>query len=343
MAEWSIADLGSLRFVWPWLLLALPLPWLARRLLPPAPPRSGAALRVPFLEEFDQWAAPRPGSRRRWPWGLALLGWLLLVIAAARPEWVGEPLELPLSGRDLLLAMDISGSMEERDFNLQGDLQGQRITRLAATKLVAGDFIQRRQGDRLGLILFGDQAYLQVPLTFDRQTVHTLLDEAAVGLAGKATAIGDAIGLAIKRLRDQKVERRVLILLTDGANNAGEVPPLQAAELAAKHELRIYTIGIGADRMVVDTLLGRQVVNPSADLDEATLKAIAEKTGGRYFRAKDTAELLDIYRLLDELEPAAGEKRLFRPSRPLFPWPLGAAALVALLLLWAAPRFEGAA
>jgi Ca-activated chloride channel homolog len=336
MADWLMGEWGGLQFAWPWLFLALPLPWLARRLLPPAAPSAGAALRVPFLEEFDQWAAPRRTRLHAWPFWFALLAWCLLVTAAARPEWVGEPLELPLSGRDLLLAVDISGSMEEQDF----ELQGRRVARLTATKMVAGEFIQRRLGDRLGLILFGDNAYLQAPLTFDRDTVRTLLNEAAIGLAGKATAIGDAIGLAIKRLRDQRVEQRVLILLTDGANTAGEVSPLQAAELAAKNALKIYTIGIGAERMLVSSLFGQQVVNPSAELDEATLKAIAEQTGGRYFRARDTAELNQIYRLLDELEPASGEKRLFRPSKALFPWPLGAAALIALLLLWAAPRFE---
>jgi len=339
MAEWTLVDWGALQFAWPWLFLALPLPWLARRLLPPAAPKAGAALRVPFLEEFDQ---GRRGPPRRlaacWPFWLGLLAWALLVTAAARPEWVGEPLELPMSGRDLLLAVDISGSMEEQDF----EWKGRRIDRLTANKLIAGEFIQRREGDRLGLVLFGNQAYLQVPLTFDRETVRTLLNEATIGLAGKATAIGDAIGLAIKRLRDQQVAQRVLILLTDGANTAGEVLPLQAAELAAKNDLKIYTIGIGADRMLVSSLFGQQVVNPSTDLDEAALKAIADKTGGRYFRARDTEELNQIYRLLDELEPASREKKLFRPRRPLFPWPLGAATLIALLLLWAAPRFEEA-
>lgn len=315
---------------WPWVFAALPLPLLVRYLLPAAKGKSGAALRVPFGDEWmSDTGAP---ARLKGGWALlpAALAWILLVSAGARPQWVGEPLELPLSGRDLMLAVDISGSMEEQDFAYQD----RRIDRLTATKLVAGDFLARRQGDRLGLILFGEQAYLQAPLTFDRETVRILLNEAAIGLAGKATAIGDAIGLAVKRLRERDAEGRVLILLTDGANTAGEVRPEQAAEFAAEAGLKIYTIGIGADRMEVRSLFGSQVVNPSRELDEETLTAIAEKTGGRYFRARDTAELAQIYHLLDKLEPAQEEKKLFRPTQALFYWPLGGAlALAGLTLL----------
>jgi Ca-activated chloride channel family protein len=219
--------------------------------------------------------------------------------------------------------------MEAKDF----ELNGQAVDRLTATKAVAGEFIQRREGDRLGLILFGENAYLQTPLTFDRQTVHTLLLESVIGLAGKKTAIGDAIGLAVKRLRDNASESRVLILLTDGANTAGEITPSRAAELSASAGLKIYTIGVGADEMVVRSLFGQRLVNPSQDLDEETLRDIAQKTGGRYFRARNTAELEQIYKLLDELEPVEIEALSFRPTEALFYWPLAAALLMALGLI----------
>ncbi len=317
-----------MHFEWPWLWLLLPLPWLLRRLLPPVPPRNSAALRVPFMEDFravDSRAAPPPPSHG-WPLWLAAAAWLLLVAALTRPQWLGEAVQLPVSGRDLMLAVDLSGSMEVEDFQWQGAL----VNRLAATKLVATEFIDRRAGDRLGLILFGQRAYLQAPLTFDRETVKQLLLESAIGLAGKETAIGDAIGLAVKRLRDQAVDSRVLILLTDGANTTGQVNPLKAAELAARAELKIYTIGIGADEMLVHSLFGTRRVNPSLDLDEKTLRAIAEKTGGRYFRARDITELERIYQLLDDLEPVDAEARHFRQIHALYPWPLAAAVLLAL-------------
>ena len=246
-----------------------------------------------------------------------------------RPQWVGDVMSIPVSGRDLMLAVDLSGSMQEEDFVLKGE----RVDRLTATKSVAGDFIERRVGDRIGLILFGERAYLQVPFTFDRKTVKTLLYEAEIGLAGKATAIGDAIGLAVKRLRERDESNRVLVLLTDGANTTGTVAPKEAAQLAAAEGLKIYTIGVGADEMLVRDLFGMRKVNPSAELDEETLKTIAGITGGRYFRARDTRELEEIYRLLDKLEPVAEEARPFRPRKALYYWPLAGAVFIAALLL----------
>jgi len=321
----------TLTLAWPLVLLALPLPLLAAWLLPQAPAMPGTALRLPFYSALHAALGERHAAPRRIRLLLAAAGWLLLVIAAARPQFIGEPLQLPVSGRDLLLAVDISGSMETPDMQL-----GRQVTdRLTAVKAVAGEFIGRREGDRLGLILFGEQAYLQTPLTFDRQTVRTLLNEAAIGLAGKSTAIGDAIGLAVKRLRQQPQENHVLILLTDGANTAGSVDPLKAADLAAAEELRIYTIGVGAESIRVRGLLGtRQVSNN--ELDEATLTAIAEKTGGRYFRARDIAGLEAIYQLLDELEPASQDAEVFRPVRELYVWPLAGALLISVLLALAA-------
>ena len=310
------------------MFLCLPLPWLAWRFIRPVDAAQLAALHTPFLEELQNLpsahriAVAKPGII----W-LAILAWILLVAAAARPQWLGDPIELAMSGRDLMLAVDLSGSMQIQDFKLNG----KAVDRLTATKAVAGQFIERRAGDRIGLILFGDRAYLQAPLTFDRKTVHILLEESAIGLAGEKTAIGDAIGLAVKRLRDNPENQRILILLSDGANTAGEVQPLQAAELAVKEKLKIYTIGVGADEMVVRDFFGTRRVNPSEDLDEKTMTALATQTGGRYFRARDTEELEKIYAMLDELEPVEKDKRYYRPRAELYPWPLG----IALILVGA--------
>ena len=325
-------------FATPWVWLLLPTPWLVYRLWRHAPKQASAALRLPFFSEWRTWAqgqvnSPTRAASRARLWIPALI-WLLLVAAAARPQWLGDPLPLSLSGRDLMLAIDVSGSMEIQDF----DLGGRQVTRLDVIKKTAGEFIERRAGDRLGLILFGTHAYLQTPLTFDRTSVRASLLDATIGLAGKETAIGEAIGLAIKRLRDGPIEQRVLVLLTDGANTAGTVNPNQAAQLAKEAGLRIYTIGIGAESMTLETnpFFGPRVVNPSRDLDESTLRLIAESTGGEYFRAKDTAALEEIYLQLDSLEPRESEAEIFRPVTPLFHWPLGAALLLSYWLAWLA-------
>jgi Ca-activated chloride channel family protein len=319
-----------IQFEWPWLALVLPLPWLVRQLMRPIEAGREAALKVPFLQDFvDQRAGKR--RLRRWPLWLAACAWLLLVLAAMRPQWLGDLIEIPVSGREIMLAVDLSASMQEEDFILNG----RAVDRLTATKFVAGDFIERRAGDRIGLILFGENAYLQAPMTHDRETVRTLMYESAIGLAGKATAIGDAIGLAVKRLRERGAASKVLILLTDGANTAGAVQPLEAADLAAREGLKIYAIGVGADEMIIRDFFGSRKVNPSADLDEATLRGIAERTGGRYFRARDTEELEEIYALLDELEPVDQDIRRFRPRQSLYYWPLAfSVALTTLLLAW---------
>jgi Ca-activated chloride channel family protein len=321
---WSLA--------WPWMLLALPLPLLVRWLFPAVSATSDAGLKVPSFSGFAVLTDRSEVEQLlNWRFWLAVMAWLLLVLASARPERIGDELEVPVSGRNLMLAVDLSGSMDAKDF----ELAGRRVDRLTATKAVASDFIGRREGDRIGLILFGERAYLQVPLTLDRETVKILLLEAFIGLAGEKTAIGDAITLAVKRIHDQEEpgDDQVLVLLTDGANTAGEVDPIKASELAAQIGLRIYTIGIGAEQMVVSSITGgMRRVNPSADLDEETLTAIAEQTGGRYFRAKDTAGLQDIYRLLDDIEPVAEPEAGFRPVKALYYWPLGGAFSLVLLL-----------
>lgn len=319
-----------IQFEWLWAFALLPLPLLLRLLLPAARTQQDTALHVPFIEDFQSISSKSVSiTQQRWPLLLATLAWLCLVIATARPQWVGDPIELPTSGRDLMLAVDLSGSMDTQDFKLTGRV----VNRLQATQAIAGEFIERRVGDRVGLILFGEQAYLQTPLTFDRETVRTLLYEAVIGLAGQATAIGDAIGLMVKRLGDDEDVQQVMILLTDGANTAGEVSPIKAAELAAEKGLKIYTIGIGADEMIVQSMFGRQRVNPSADLDEKTLSAIAEKTGAKYFRARDADELVKIYDLIDQLEPIEQEQQIFRPMKALYSYPLAAALLLVTVLL----------
>ena len=310
---------------WPWLLLLAPVPWLLRLLMPASPSGDLQALRVPW---FSAVAGGKAGWMRR-PWlaMIAALVWLLLVFAASRPQWIGEIESLPVTGRDLLLAVDISGSMDTQDMVMNKTA----VNRLKVVKKVAGEFIQRRHGDRVGLVLFGSRAYLQTPLTFDTETTATLLEESEIGLAGRETAIGDAIGLAVKRLRDDAASDRVLVLLTDGANTSGEVQPLQAAEFAARDGLTVYTVGVGADEMMVQDFFGSRVVNPSADLDEDTLRSIAERTGGRYFRARDTKELEKIYEILDELEPVESDVEIIRPVDELFYWPMGLAYAFALL------------
>ncbi|MCK5680474.1 VWA domain-containing protein [bacterium] len=317
------------KFIWPWIFAALPLPLICYFLLSKAKSSVGKALKIPFFRELAGFSENTNKRNSNWLKICAIIAWVLLILAAARPQWMGEPVSMPISGRDLLLAVDISGSMKAKDM----EIRGQAVDRLTMIKMVAGEFIERREGDRIGLILFGSRAYLQAPLSLDRQTVNQLLQESMIGIAGEKTAIGDALGLAVKRLHERPGERKVLILLTDGANTAGSIEPLKAAELAKTGKVSIYTIGIGADRMVVNSFFGNRVVNPSADLDEKSLNEIAQLTGGRYFRARKSADLEQIYALLDKLEPVLSEDHSLRPIRELFHWPLSLALLIAFIVI----------
>lgn len=311
---------------WPWVFALLPLPLLIRW-LPRVKQASITTIEAPFLAGLfsgKQNQNHQSASVLNW------LPWLLLLLAVSRPQFIGEPIALPIEGRDLMLAIDISGSMEQKDMQINGAA----VDRLTAVKKVAGEFIDRRVGDRIGLILFGENAYLQAPLTFDRETVKTLLYEAAIGLAGKSTAIGDSIGLAVKKARETEESNRILIVLTDGQNTAGAIEPLKAAELARAEDLKIYTIGVGADELVVNSFFGQRRINPSSDLDEASLRRIAAITEGSYFRAKDTQELEQIYQILDEMEPLAEEEQFYRPTDELYFWPLLGALLSLFLTLW---------
>ena len=320
-----------IEFIWWGFLFLLPLPFILRMLQQPVDSADDFALRTPYYQNWLQLYQSSDIQKEKRFLRLLLLSlvWLFLVLAVSRPQYVGDPIELPATGRDLLLAVDISGSMEATDLKLKG----QKATRLEVVKSVLNEFIERREGDRIGLILFGEQAYLQTPLTFDRATVIKMLDESAIGLAGASrTAIGDGIGLAVKRLKERHADSRVLVLLTDGQNNTGAVEPIKAAQLASQIGVKIYTIGVGADEMVVESFFGQRTLNPSKDLDEKTLIAVAEATDGQYFRARDTDELENIYAVLDEIEPVEANPETFRPVKSLFFWPLAAALLSAFIL-----------
>ena len=310
----------------PWVFLLLPLPVFVALFLPRAAVSTPSSLRIPFFEGLQSGLVTQQRQRSRLWLILAGIAWLLLVTSAARPQIIGESIQLPVAGRSLMMAVDISGSMRETDMQLFN----RPVDRLTAVKSVAASFIDKRKGDKIGLILFGTQAYLQAPLTFDRKTINTLLDESQINLAGPKTAIGDAIGLSVKRLREQPEGSRILILLTDGANTSG-IDPLKATDLAAQEKIKIYTIGMGGEGRLVRTPFGIQRSGGS-DLDEATLEAIASKTGGQYFRARDVDSLLQIYDFLDKAEPVSKDELSYRPVDELYYWPLAIALLLSVLI-----------
>ena len=312
---------------WSWALLLLPLPLLARRLLS-ASEHVGTAIEVPLLSRrgIEGESAGRPGAVIAAV--LLWLFWTALVIAASRPYWLGEPVSRSQSGRDLMLAVDISGSMSEADMTIDS----RSASRLEVLKVVVEKFIERRHGDRIGLILFGSEAYNYVPLTFDLDTLVQLLLDVSTGLAGRHTAIGDAIGIAIKSMREQGAEHRVLILVTDGSNTAGFEDPALAAAVAAQQGLTIYTIGVGSTHEALSLTYGANNVPAGTALNEDLLRQIADLGGGRYFRATSSDRLEQIYRILDRLEPVEHEYQTYRPRSELFAWPL-AAAIASLLLL----------
>ena len=319
-----------LSFVWPWFYLILPLPFLYRKL------RRSANSESPYLESTillsiaeTQNRLVSSTSQRRLLILLLIIAWLSLVTAIARPVNIGDPVALPTTGRDILLAVDISGSMEREDMIING----RQVNRLYAVKSVVSEFVDTREGDRLGLILFGERAYLQTPLTFDTKTLQDLLIEAQIGFAGNGTAIGDAIGLSVKKLKERPDSNRVLILLTDGSNTAGVLSPSEASDIAKKAKVKIYTIGIGDGRQRTQSLFGQTLVNQNNDLDERTLTAIADLTGGKYFRARDPRELRSIYDQLNKLEPIDQDEELLRPITSLFHWPLALFLTCSLLII----------
>ncbi len=306
----------------PWLLLLIPLPWLIYKLLPAHHERK-EAVRVPFMQRIAQSLKLQPGkelvvSKRPFSqWLMLSLAWLCLVAAIARPQWLGEPIIKELPMRDLLVAVDLSGSMEAKDFT---NAEGNAIDRLTAVKQVLDTFLARRDGDRVGLILFGSAAFVQAPFTDDLDVVRELLDEAQIRMLGPRTMLGDAMGLAINQFERSEVDERVLIVLTDGNDTGSLIPPDRAAVIAHDNGVVVYTIAIGDPAAV-----GEQA------LDEKTLKDIATTTGGDYFRANDRQELEAIYDHLDEINPRQVETQSYRPLTDLYIWPLAASLLLTLL------------
>ncbi|MEN8227806.1 MAG: VWA domain-containing protein [Bacteroidota bacterium] len=304
----------------PWILWLLPLPLLM--LLLPSVKYRAEALFVPFFSEVLAVKGEKPSKGIRMAgrnWFRIILMWLVwicLITALASPQLVGEPEKQIKTARNLLLNVDLSLSMDSRDW-ISAD--GERSTRWDAVKEVMDEFIEMREGDRMGLVLFASQAYLQVPFTSDLQVVRSLLEESEIGLAGAKTVIGNAIGKAIELFEADSIEERVMVLVTDGEDSGSELPPLQAARMAALDSITIYTIGIGS------------LSSGAYELDETTLTSIAEATGGQYFRASDREGLREIYSLLDELEPIEYEDEDYIPRRLMFYYPLMAAFGVAVL------------
>jgi Ca-activated chloride channel family protein len=309
-------------FSWPWLFVLLPLPLLLM-LLKPSSESGSTRIRIPGFATQNLAKVNTVSSSRSLPLFNWLL-WLLLVTACANPTWLDEPITLPNEGRDIMLAVDLSGSMTEQDMAYNG----QYVDRLTMVKAVLGDFIEQRKGDRLGLILFGDTAFLQTPLTRDIKTVSKMLSEAQIGLVGRATAIGDALGLSVKRFANKDKSNRIVILLTDGQNTAGNLNPEDALLLAREEGIKVYTIGVGSDAKRGFSLFNMGSMS-GGSLDEKLLKNIADQTGGLYFRAKDVAGLQQIYAELDKLEPISADEQTFRPQSALFYIPL----LLALALI----------
>ena len=306
----------TFEFEYPILFVLLVAPVLSWFLLPAYRERQ-EAVRMPFFQELAALTGRRPttGSvilrRNVLQRMVAPLIWILLVSALARPVLVEPPIQKIQSARDLLLAVDLSGSMDTRDMR---DADGQLIDRLTAVKMVLGEFIERREGDRIGLLFFGTAPYLQAPFTLDHGLVRDLLDEAEVAMAGPQTMIGDAIGLSINIFENSDLEQKVLVMLTDGNDTNSKVPPDRAAKLAASRDITIHTIGFGDPAASGEDLF-----------DEAALQEIAQLTGGTYLKADNRAALEAAYDRLDELEPQEYEVLSYRPTRPLYFWPLGAA------------------
>ncbi len=317
---------------WPWILTLLPLPWLIWFCLPRSERILPAALKIPFFKAMVGIVEDEKRQiAKQTKMTLLFLIWSLLLFALAGPRWVGEPQPSVREGYNIMLVLDISGSMAMSDMLLHG----RPTTRLAVVKHTAAQFVKDRGGDKIGLILFGSHAYLQTPLTHDRHSVLLRLEDATVGLAGKTTSIGDALGLAVKHLQKVPAKGRVIILLTDGVNNSGVLAPLKAAELASADGMKVYTIGLGSE---IAPQMGGMFFNMTvtAELDEATLKEMASMTGGRYFRATDISSLQAIYQTIHQIETTTQEQATLRPQHAYYPWPLALA--VFLFLYWLAER-----
>lgn len=317
----------ALTFVWPYaglLILALvPLLISHQRFA------QQAYLKNKRVELVARLAPTIPKGGAKLPDLRLIVLWGLMVLALMRPQFVGEPIENARSGRSIMLTLDISESMEAQDMNISG----QPFDRLSIAKSVIDDFIDHRKGDRLGLVLFGSESFLHAPLSFDHKMIKRFLADAQIGFLGPKTAIGEAIGLSVKKLMEQQATGdRIMVLLSDGQNNSGVLEPMQAAQLAKAQGIKIYIVGLGASQMIVDSFFGSSAVNPSQDLEaaEPELKKIAALTGGSYFRARDHNALAGIYNQIDRLEPIVVDNQVIVPKKELFYWPLGLAVLFML-------------
>lgn len=322
-------------FAEPYAFWLLVLPLIFRLILPAVKGLHGDALRVPFLKDLQRISIK---SGKLWEMSLRsnniisprliflYILWCLLVVALARPQWLGEPIRIRSYSRDILMVMDISNSMQEPDFAIQR----RRVDRLTAVKKVASEFVKKRQDDQMGLILFGTNAYLQAPITFDKKSVIEILWQMDAGMAGNSTAIGDALGLALKTLKDSdNKDKKIIILLTDGENNDGSLTLPQAISLAKQEGVKIYTIGVGADNAIMQSFMGYNLGGNSA-LDEKSLQEIAQETQGRYFRAKDTNSLEKVYQAIDKLEPTINDNQYIQETKELYYFPLLMAFILGL-------------
>ncbi|QIV95244.1 VWA domain-containing protein [Allofrancisella frigidaquae] len=321
-----------IKIEYPWFLVLIILPILIYWILPRAKTDKQLALKTPFFQQIKSQIVDSKNSNFKSANYLKyLLGiiWALLVISGSGVQWFGKPMDLPQSGRDLMMAIDLSGSMAIQDMKKS---DGQMENRFDLVMRVANEFLDTRKGDRVGLILFGSKAYLQAPLTFDIPTVKKMLNDSSIALPGPQTAIGDAIGLAVKKLMQYPSQSKALVLLTDGENNSGALQPLQAAEIAKQNGIKVYTIGLGGGQMIVQTAFGQRIIDTSEDLDTSVLKEIAQMTKGKFFRAQNSQDLQKIYQEIDKLEPVESDKTVVRPITYLYPWSLGAALLLSFIV-----------
>ncbi len=321
----------------PWALTALPLPLIIWFFIPRAQFMVTSALNVPFFKFLQNSISEKliVFNTKKILWFLFAI-YTLLLCAFAGPRYVGEPLPLSHESYNIMLALDISPSMGINDMSLNG----RQVTRLAAVKKAAKQFILDRSGDKIGLILFGERAYLLTPLTFDKENLLMRLDDATVGLAGKSTSTGDAIGLAIKKLQNVPAKGRMIVLLTDGASNSGILSPLRAAELAKNDKIKVYTIGLHSD-IDPQSFSGMFLnVNGMGDLDEATLQKVANITGGQYFRATSPKSLQNIYHSIDKMAKISQERKTVRPQHEYYPWLLAIGFMLFLYLIATSSSFK---
>lgn len=317
---------------YPWFLIFIILPIVIHKLLPQAKEDNQLALKIPFYDQLQSrlgLVSKHNFISASYLKYIVSTIWILLILSGSGIQWLGKPISLAQSGRDLMMAIDLSGSMAIQDMKKPN---GEMESRFDLVMTVANEFLDTRKGDRVGLILFGSRAYLQTPLTFDIPTVKKMLDDSSIALAGPQTAIGDAIGLAVKKLKQYPNDSKALVLLTDGENNSGSLEPIQAAQVAKQYGIKIYTIGLGGGQIVLQTAFGKRVINTSEDLDTNVLKKIAKMTGGEFFRAQNSSDLKNIYKAIDKLEPIESDKIVVRPVTYLYPWSLGLALILSFVI-----------